>query len=198
MPGELIVGFKPSATQWQEKRAVEKARGEIAERIDSVDAAVVTVDPDQTRRSATPAAQPRGRVRRAELRDAGQPDPQRPSFAEQWGLRNLGHFGGKSGADIGATVAWDAVTSSTTTVAVVDTGVSYKHPDLIGNAWTNAADPVNGLDDDGDGFDDDVYGADFIENDSNPDDDGGHGTHVAGIIGAQGNNAIGITGVTGT
>ena len=56
-------------------------------------------------------------------------------------------------------------------------------------------DPVNGHDDDGDGFDDDVYGADFIENDSNPDDDGGHGTHVAGIIGAQGNNAIGISGV---
>ena len=77
----------------------------------------------------------------------------------------------------------------------MDTGVAYKHPDLVGNAWRNPGDPVNGADDDGDGFIDDVFGADFFSNDSNPDDDGGHGTHVAGIIGAQGNNALGVTGV---
>ena len=86
-------------------------------------------------------------------------------------------------------------TGSNTTVAVVDTGVSYKHPDLAGNAWKNSADVPNGVDDEGDGFVDDVFGADFFSNDSNPDDDGGHGTHVAGIIGAQGNNALGVTGV---
>ena len=196
VPGELIVGFKPSATIWQEKRAVDKARGEIAERIDSVDAALVTVDPDATedasarllRNRAVEFVEPNYVLRAKRI-------PNDRSFGEQWGLRNLGHFGGKSGADVGATLAWDAVTGSGAIVAVVDTGVSYKHPDLAGNAWTNAADAPNGLDDDGDGFDDDVYGADFIENDSNPDDDGGHGTHVAGIIGAQGNNGIGITGV---
>ena len=196
VPGELIVGFKPSATVWQEKRAVDKARGEITDRIESVDAALVTVDPDQTEDASA-------RLLRNRAVDYVEPNyvfkasriPNDRAFGEQWGLRNLGHFGGKTGADIGAAAAWDAATGSGTTVAVVDTGVYYKHPDLIGNAWTNAADPVNGLDDDGDGFDDDVYGADFIGNDSNPDDDGGHGTHVAGIIGAQGNNAIGIAGV---
>ncbi len=196
VPGELIVGFKASATQWQEKRAVEKANGEIGDRIESVDAAVVTVDPDTTDAAST-------RLERNRAVEFVEPNyviranriPNDRSFSEQWGLRNLGHFGGKPGADIGATVAWDAVTSSPATVAVVDTGVAYKHPDLIGNAWVNPGDPVNGLDDDGDGFNDDVYGADFIGNDSNPDDDGGHGTHVAGIIGAQGNNAIGVAGV---
>ena len=73
--------------------------------------------------------------------------------------------------------------------------MSFKHPDLAPNAWVNPGDPLNGKDDDGDGFNDDVNGADFLNGDADPDDDGGHGTHVAGIIGAQGNNSVGIAGV---
>jgi subtilisin family serine protease len=196
VPGELIVGFRPSATEWQERRAVDKANADIESRIESVDAAVVSVDPADTE-DATQRLERNRAVQFVEpnyvLR--GNRLPNDRSFGEQWGLRNLGHFGGKPGADIGATVAWDVSTGSGVTVAVVDTGVSYKHPDLAGNAWTNAADPLNGSDDDGDGFDDDLHGADFIANDSDPEDDGGHGTHVAGIIGAQGNNSTGITGV---
>jgi subtilisin family serine protease len=196
VPGELIVGFTPSATDWQEQRAIDKTRGELEERIESVDAALVTVDPDRTeavsarllRNPAVEFVEPNYVLRARRI-------PNDRSFGEQWGLRNLGHFDGKAGADISATAAWDVTTATNAIVAVVDTGVSYKHPDLAGNTWKNAGDPVNGQDDDGDGFSDDVYGADFFANDSNPDDDGGHGTHVAGIIGAQGNNATGVTGV---
>jgi subtilisin family serine protease len=196
VPGQLIVGFAPEATDWQEKRAVEKARGEVEDRIDSVDATVVTVDPGKT----DDASQ---RLLRNPVVEYVEPNyvlranriPNDRAFVDQWGLRNLGHFDGKAGADISATLAWDATTSSNAVVAVVDTGVSYKHPDLITNTWKNPGDTVNGLDDDSDGFTDDVFGADFFSNDSNPDDDGGHGTHVAGIIGAQGNNALGVTGV---
>jgi subtilisin family serine protease len=196
IPGELIVGFTSSATEWQEKRAIEKARGELEGRIESVDAALVTVDPDRTddasarllRNPAVEFVEPNYVLRAQRI-------PNDRNFSDQWGLRNVGHFGGKAGADISATAAWDVTTASNAIVAVVDTGVSYKHPDLAGNAWKNPGDLANGQDDDGDGFSDDVYGADFFADDSNPDDDGGHGTHVAGIIGAQGNNATGVTGV---
>ncbi len=196
VPGELIVGFTSSATAWQEQRAVEKARGELEDRIESVDAAVVTVDPSRTedasarllRNPAVDFVEPNYVVRASRI-------PNDRNFGDQWGLRNLGHFDGKAGADISATAAWDVTTATDAIVAVVDTGVAYQHPDLIGNAWRNPTDPPNGQDDDGDGFGDNVFGADFYSNDSNPDDDGGHGTHVAGIIGAQGNNAAGITGV---
>ena len=196
VPGELIVGFTPTATAWQEQRAVDKARGEVADRIESVDAAVVTVDPDRTadaserllRNTAVDFVEPNYVLRSNRI-------PNDRNFGDQWGLRNLGHFDGKVGADISATAAWDVTTATNAIVAVVDTGVAYTHPDLIGNAWRNPGDPVNGADDDGDGFTDNVFGADFFSDDSNPDDDGGHGTHVAGIVGAQGNNALGVTGV---
>ena len=197
VPGELIVGFTSSATEWQEQRAVEKARGEVEDRIESVDAALVTVDPGRTedaterllRNPAVDFVEPNYVLRASRI-------PNDRSFGDQWGLRNLGHFDGKAGADISATAAWDVTTATNAIVAVVDTGVSYAHPDLIGNAWRNPGDPPNGKDDDSDGFGDNVFGADFYSNDSNPDDDGGHGTHVAGIIGGQGNNAVGVTGVS--
>lgn len=81
------------------------------------------------------------------------------------------------------------------TVAVIDTGVDYNHIDLKQNIWINKGEiPGNGIDDDGNGYVDDVYGWNFIGNNNNPMDDNGHGTHVAGIIGAANNN-IGVTGV---
>jgi subtilisin family serine protease len=126
-----------------------------------------------------------------------QETPNDPQFTSQWGLNNVGQTGGTPDADIDAPEAWDYTTgNSATVVAVIDTGVDYTHPDLQANIWTNPGEiPGNGIDDDGNGFVDDVHGYDFANHDGNPMDDNNHGTHVAGIIGAVGNNGVGVTGI---
>ena len=123
--------------------------------------------------------------------------PNDPSFGRLWGLDNTGQSGGVAGADIDATRAWDVSTGSrSVVVAVIDTGVDYRHADLAANMWRNPGEVAgNGIDDDRNGFVDDVYGWDFANGDGDPYDDEGHGTHVAGTIGAVGNNGVGVTGV---
>jgi serine protease len=141
-------------------------------------------------RSGVAIAQPDYRVEIART-------PDDPSFGSLWGLDNTGQGGGTPSADIGAPVAWNTSTGTGhTIVAVIDTGVDYNHPDLAANMWRNSREiPGNGIDDDHNGYKDDVYGYDFANNDSNPMDDNGHGTHVSGTIGALGNNGIGVAGV---
>jgi subtilisin family serine protease len=123
-----------------------------------------------------------------------------------WGLHNTGIYGGTPGCDIHAQQAWDIQdTAANVIVAVVDTGVRYTHEDLTGNMWVNPGESgldaqgnnlaTNGVDDDGDGYIDDVHGINAITGSGDPWDDFGHGTHVNGIIGAMGNNGIGVTGV---
>lgn len=123
--------------------------------------------------------------------------PNDPQFAQQWGLNNTGQSGGTPDADIDAPEAWDITRGDNTlVVAVIDTGVDWTHPDLAANIWTNPGEvPGDGIDNDGNGFIDDVRGWDFANDDNNPMDDHGHGTHVAGIISAVGNNAVGVAGV---
>jgi thermitase len=135
-----------------------------------------------------------------------------PLFGQQWGLQNVGAgIGGAltalPGADVDALAAWDRTRGTpSTVVADIDTGYRFEHPDLGPVAWTNAGDPANGVDDDGDGIVDDTHGADFVGDeadrptrDGDPTDsdliDGGHGVHTAGTIGAAGNNGVGISGV---
>jgi hypothetical protein len=123
--------------------------------------------------------------------------PNDTSYNQMWALNNTGQTGGTPDADIDAPEAWDLSTGSGSVVVfVIDTGVDYNHPDLIDNLWTNPGEtPGNGIDDDGNGYIDDVYGIDTAYNDSDPMDGNGHGTHVSGTIGARGNNGLGVVGV---
>ncbi|MHC4328126.1 MAG: S8 family serine peptidase, partial [Planctomycetota bacterium] len=132
--------------------------------------------------------------------------PNDPNYPEQWALDNTGQTGGTPDADIDANDAWDINTGDPDIIiAITDTGIDYQHPDLAANMWVNAAEQngAPGVDDDGNGYVDDIYGYDFAgagsavldDGDSDPVDMWFHGTHVAGVAGAVGNNSEGITGV---
>ena len=130
--------------------------------------------------------------------------PNDANFSKQWALHNTGQIigynndiHGTPGADIDAPEAWDIETgSSDVVIAIIDCGIDYTHPDLAANIWTNKNEiPGNGIDDDHNGYIDDVHGWDFYYNDSNVTDGYGHGTLCAGAAGAVGNNGIGVAGV---
>jgi thermitase len=120
--------------------------------------------------------------------------PNDPMLGQLWGMNN----GLMSGVDVGALRAWDIQTGSKDTIiAVIDTGVDYNIADLKPNMWTNAAE-VNGrtgVDDDGNGVVDDIYGYNASNNTGDPRDDHGHGSHCAGTIGAKGDDGAGVVGV---
>ena len=112
--------------------------------------------------------------------------PNDPSYNSLWGLTKINAPG-----------AWDLSTGgSNVVVGTIDTGIDYNHSDLAANTWRNSLDcNKNGIDDDGNGYVDDCHGIDTVNHDSDPMDDNDHGSHVAGIIGAVGNNGVGVTGV---
>jgi subtilisin family serine protease len=134
--------------------------------------------------------------------------PRDAEFIKLWGLQNKGNneptrsgdistTPGKAGADVNALQAWNITKGSRdVTIAVIDTGVDYNHPDLKNQMWVNEAEAngTEGVDDDGNGFVDDIHGYDFANNDGDPRDGHSHGTHCAGTIGAEHNN-IGVAGV---
>jgi subtilisin family serine protease len=129
--------------------------------------------------------------------------PNDPLFNELWGMHNTGQTGGTNDADIDAPEAWDVNTGSEDLiVAVIDTGIDYYHGDLAANMWVNIAerDGATGIDDDGNGYVDDIYGIDPAGTygytpDTDPMDVYGHGTHCSGTIAAVGDNGIGVAGV---
>jgi len=129
--------------------------------------------------------------------------PSDPKFNVLWGLHNTGKndptgLVGVAGADINALKAWDLTTGNRSIkIAVIDTGIDYNHPDLINNIWVNTAEKNGkpGVDDDQNGFVDDIHGYDFANKDGDPKDGHGHGTHCSGTIGAVHNNNQGVAGV---
>lgn len=120
--------------------------------------------------------------------------PNDPMLGQLWGMNNMK----TPGIDIGALQAWDITTGSKEmVVAVIDTGINYNHADLKDNLWVNMAEKNGqpGVDDDGNGVVDDIYGFNAIDGSGNPLDDHGHGSHCSGTIGAKGNDGKGIVGV---
>ncbi|MCW2992356.1 MAG: family serine peptidase, partial [Solirubrobacterales bacterium] len=111
-----------------------------------------------------------------------------PLLGQQWPLAREGA--------LGRAAAWEQTTGAGALVAILDTGADFGHPDLQGAFWTNPAEIAgNGIDDDRDGYVDDVHGADIVNGDGDPSDDEGHGTHVAGIVAARAGNGIGGAGL---
>jgi uncharacterized repeat protein (TIGR01451 family) len=216
-PGEILVRFRPnkSPNTNQLANSTKQAGREIPMQIERLgdheivsDLRLIRVAPADTE-PAIEWLRSAPDVLYVEPNFLHYPDavPNDPRYSEQWALNNVGGSGGKAGADIKAEPAWDITTGSRSiVVAVIDQGINVQHTDLVANAWKNPGEiPGNGIDDDGNGFIDDVNGFDFVHNDGSVYDGPGtnpdgtaidyHGTHVAGTIGATGNNATGVAGV---
>ncbi len=218
-PTRLLAKYKQAIGA---NRLVPAAAGNllVEHEIKLVPGLVVLDEPNAAGRVAAavqPAFDPKAKAallaeRIKQLKDSGQfeyvePDyliyldatPTDAAFVDGtlWGLRNIGQSGGAAGADIGAVQAWNLTTGSPSViVAVIDTGIRYTHRDLAPNMWRNPGEiPGNGIDDDGDGYVDNVFGINAITGSGDPLDDNGHGTHVAGTIGAVANDANGHVGV---
>jgi len=126
-------------------------------------------------------------------------DPNDPGYGNQWSLKNTGQSGGTPDADIDADLAWDLEAGDPSVwVGILDSGTEISHSDLTNNVWINAGEiPSNGIDDDSNGYVDDVYGWDFGNNNNQVPGPYWHGTSVAGVVGATTDNGIGVAGVAG-
>jgi uncharacterized repeat protein (TIGR01451 family) len=210
--GEMLVRFRPDTAISNKKSntatSVRDSLGEIpivVERFEGAELVsglrVARVAPEQTER-ALAALNARPDVVYAEPNYLmyGDTAPNDPRYPEMYALHNTGQSGGVIGADMDAELAWNITTGgSDVVVGVIDTGIDINHNDLQANIWTNAAEiPNNNIDDDQNGYVDDVHGWDFYNHDKTVYDSATldlHGTHVAGIIGAAGNNGQGVVGV---
>ena len=207
-PDTLLVAFRPH-TRALARLAAHVALGTTTLRsLHLIPLDVVKLPPsaDLKATAATYAALPDVAYVEPNYRWHADLIPNDPRFAELWGMHNTGQNGGTPGADIDAPEAWDAQTgSANVVVGVIDTGIDYTHEDLRDNLWTNQAElnGTPGVDDDGDGIIDDIYGARWTDGtglptSGDPMDGHSHGTHVSGTIGAVGNNAVGVVGVNHT
>jgi subtilisin family serine protease len=214
VPGGLIVVWKRDATRADRLTARADADAGFVRTLGDARFQLLHAQAGQTVADAIAAlrASPDVQTVARDTYDVPLATTNDPLFGQLWGLQNVGAgvngvTGAVPGADVNALAAWDRTRGTpTTVVADIDSGYRFDTPDLGPVAWTNPADPANGADDDGNGIVDDTHGADFVgvsinrqAVDGDPTDDnlndGGHGVHTAGTIGAAGNNGVGISGV---
>jgi thermitase len=211
VPGEVIVGLEESATQADLAALNERTGAETEEDLVRSDVNLVDLPRQLTVEEAVERYEASPDVEYAEPNFLIFPSrtPNDSHFSKLWGLHNTGQtIGSQAGtpdADIDAPEAWNTSTGTPqTVVAVIDEGIDINHPDLRNNIWTNTDEvPANAIDDDRNGYVDDLHGYDFANDDAsvydpdplNANKGDEHGTHVAGTIAAQANNATGVSGV---
>jgi subtilisin family serine protease len=203
---EVLVKFKSGVSQETIERLTAQRHDRVEDRIENVnglesiddldDADATTVAGEYSQLAEVEYAEPNFEIELDAVEGPLVPVlPHDPQFTDQWALSNSGQRGGKQGADISATLAWATTTGTDkVVVAVLDSGVDYTHEDLIQNMWMRPA-SMTPYHDEELGTIDDEHGFNAIESATDPMDENGHGTHCAGIIGAEGENNIGIAGV---
>ena len=193
VPGDLIVKFRPAASQSRRTAALTARGARVIRTFGAFDLHHVSIPQGQTVEQAIAALQANPDVEFAQpnyTRHIVQSSPPNDPLwlnGTLWGLLKIQAQG-----------VWSSYTTgdSSVVVAGIDTGVNYNHPDLAANIWTNPLEIAgNGLDDDGDGYVDDVHGINTLTHSGDPMDDHGHGTHTAGTMAAVGNNGTGVVGV---
>ena len=215
-PGHIIVTFEAGTSLAQRRRTHSDVGARLADQSRRTRVDVVELPPGISALAAIRRYQADPRVLSAEPDRFAVPTviPDDPHFPKQWALNNTGQLHritgsnrrvrGRADADVDAPEAWDASTpGGDVVVAVLDSGVDVDHPDLANMMWENPVEQggTTGVDDDGNGYVDDVNGWDFRGNDPDPSPgtnlEGSHGTHVAGIIAAERGNGIGMAGICG-
>jgi subtilisin family serine protease len=203
MEGELLVKFKQGIGRKNKNNVHGKHFSKVKKKFFHHNIDHIGLAPDLSIQDAIREYAADPAVEYAEpnyILHANSTAPDDPYFTDLWNLFNIGQTGGTPGADIDATRAWKKTKGDEdVVVAVIDSGIYYTHEDLAPNMWVNSEEyyGVAGIDDDGNGYIDDIYGLDTFthSNDNDPMDELGHGTHIAGTIGAAGNNGIGLVGV---